>query len=423
MARSFVVQLVILALLHQLKTLKAQQEQNSTANQSLQYHHVCPKDFENIGRKCYYFSQSTTTWFAALFTCRDLKGNLSVFTERYDQRHLEQYLFKNKQIRNRPNGLNEFWVGGFKDWKRKQWVYPDGSLLQFPTLKDIHSIHQDNWTCLLIDSNMKRWSAKNCIEKHPFICESPIEASVILKIIDKKVKRRITIDECISNSAKLTKKQKRKCLKLLNDNDNPNNEPAAVMQPSRPGYTSNSIKAISHICPQNWMSLGNNCYLFSKDKVTWSNAHFNCDQINSKLAIVRSRVQDQKLRIFLNGFTEKQERWIGGRYNGKRNEWIWALNGKPLKYKGFAEEPKVNSSDPIYWHAIVMDPVYGYKWSHRNELEKHAYICQVKGRAVKRLNYPRRPSATIQITQHKWRNLNKRRDRSSSRRSNRNKRY
>lgn len=126
------------------------------------------------------------------------------------------------------------------------------------------------------------------------------------------------------------------------------------------------------------MSIGNQCYLFSKEKATWADAHFNCEQINAKLAVVKSKAQDQKLRIFLNGFTgkmhkffmvrviyifasEKQERWLGARYNSKTKKWIWALNGKALKYNGFVGNMAKNSSETLDWQAVVMDPRYAYR--------------------------------------------------------------
>ncbi|XP_019769036.2 uncharacterized protein LOC109543657 isoform X1 [Dendroctonus ponderosae] len=402
-------------------------------NQSLQYHYVCPKNFENVGRKCYHFSNTTATWFQSYFGCRDYVGsNLTVFIDRYDQKQLENFLFRSRG-KNRVQALHSYWVGGFKDWKQKKWIYTDGLLMQYPTFKEIHMSERDNWTCLLIDGVRKRWKAEDCMERRPFICETKSIASVVLHVVDKKVKKKITIDECISNSATLTNKQRRKCLKLLegdakNTNQNVLNEPAAVIQQAKPAYSNHPtvIRAISHICPQNWMSLGNQCYLFSKERVTWSDAHFNCGQINAKLVMIRSKVQDQKLRIFLNGFTEKQERWIGGRYNVKTGEWIWALNGKPLKYNGFIKEPILNATGSIDWQAIIMDPQYGYRWSSRNQLERHFYICQVKGRAVKRLNYSKRPSATIEISPdrrfQKRIYSNSRLKSRSSRRANRNKR-
>lgn len=71
------------------------------------------------------------------------------------------------------------------------------------------------------------------MEKRPFICETKAMASVVLKVVDKKVKRKVTIDDCISNPELLTKKQKRKCLKLLDGVDRTQDvydEPAAVSE-------------------------------------------------------------------------------------------------------------------------------------------------------------------------------------------------
>lgn len=45
----------------------------------------------------------------------------------------------------------------------------------------------------------------------------------------------------------------------------------------------------------------------------------------------------------------------------KTGNWIWALNGKPLKYNGFIKEPILNATGTIDWQAIIMDPQYGYR--------------------------------------------------------------
>lgn len=78
-------------------------------DRTLQYYeYQCPKHFKNVGRKCYHFSNTTATWFQAFFSCKDFSAsNLTVFTERYDQKQLEHYLFRNK-IKN---------SGKYIDWK------------------------------------------------------------------------------------------------------------------------------------------------------------------------------------------------------------------------------------------------------------------------------------------------------------------
>lgn len=68
------------------------------------------------------------------------------------------------------------------------------------------------------------------------------------------------------------------------------------------------------------------------------------------------------VRVFTNIFgTEKQERWLGARYNSKTKKWIWALNGKALKYNGFVDNVTKNSSETFDWQAVVMDPRYAYR--------------------------------------------------------------
>lgn len=64
---------------------------------------------------------------------------------------------------------------------------------------------------------------------------------------------------------------------------------------------------------------------------------------------------------YLPIFLEKQERWLGARYNSKTKNWIWALNGKALKYNDFVNNVAKNSSETLDWQAVVMDPRYAYR--------------------------------------------------------------
>ncbi|XP_030757501.1 uncharacterized protein LOC115883300 isoform X2 [Sitophilus oryzae] len=388
----------------------------ANTDERFDYRYTCPKSFSNIGRKCYHFNNGSATWFQAFYTCHDLSSsNLTMFSSRPDLLQFERHMLKNK--RKFGSQSTSFWVGGFKNWKQKRWIYTDGSPIKFLSLKDIDRDGEDNWTCLLFDVERNRWRAENCMKPNPFICETEPEALVAFKVMDKKSEKKLTVERCLENFETLTKRQKKRCQRLKNKLLN---KPAAKAKPAYQSKPTTIKSSMSYICPQNWMVLGSQCYLFSRDKATWSDAHFNCAHINSRLAIIRSRVQDKKLKIFLNGFTEKQERWIGGRFNDKTKKWVWALNGNQLRYQGFAEEVLQNPTNGSNWNAIIMDPQYSYQWSYRNEMEKHNYICQVKGMAVKRLNPPR--GATIEITSHPRYQMRSSSGR-ATRRANRNKRF
>ncbi|XP_060517670.1 secretory phospholipase A2 receptor-like isoform X2 [Cylas formicarius] len=355
-------------------------------NNSVRYRYICPETFKQIGKQCYHFSNSSDTWFQAYYKC-----NLTVLSERYDFRSLEQYFLRNT---SRHIGKKGYWIAAIKDWKQNKWMwYSSGKPVKFPAAIE-EQYQQKEWICLSFDISTRRWVARNCMEELPYICQTEPKALVAFKIVDKKFKRKISLDKCITDTQNLSRRQKFKCEKILRTNGlnlHPN-EPAA-----RPN--DNHSKIINHICPQNWISLGRKCYRLSKDAVTWSQAYYRCDQNNSKLAIVRSKSQDYKLRMLLNGFTDKQERWIGGISNGRKGGWIWAQSGQSLKYTGFAKNVQSNVLSYMEWHqaAIMMDPKFEYQWNFSNIMEKKHYICQVKGKSVKQILSPRRPQATIVV--------------------------
>ncbi|XP_076269286.1 secretory phospholipase A2 receptor-like isoform X2 [Rhynchophorus ferrugineus] len=362
-------------------------------NESLNYRYACPDKFTAIGRKCYRFYGGTSTWFQAFYACKNLNDStLTIFSNRQELLQFESFLVKDKL---KTVGQNRtFWVGAFKDWQQKKWIYTDGTPVKYLSLREFSKNGHDNWTCLLVDTQRNRWRSENCMNSIPFVCETEAKMSVEFKTTDKKIDRRSNVHRCVERYNSLTDKQKKKCQKLKKKMAQTNSESKTqAAYPSKP-----TTKGISYLCPQNWMLLGNQCYLFSTKNATWSDAHFNCASINAHLAIIKTKAQDKKLRIYLNQFTERKERWIGGRYNGKTNEWVWALNARPLQFKGFAEEVLQNSTIATEWQALIVDPQYSYQWNFRNEMEEHCYICQVKGRMVKKLRQPR--GTTIEITSH-----------------------
>lgn len=72
--------------------------------------------------------------------------------------------------------------------------------------------------------------------KRSYICEAPVTATVLRKVVQTDAKRRITIDDCVTNHHLLTRRQQQRCLRLLDGNGQKRNrhvsqiEPAAVSE-------------------------------------------------------------------------------------------------------------------------------------------------------------------------------------------------
>lgn len=64
---------------------------------------------------------------------------------------------------------------------------------------------------------------------------------------------------------------------------------------------------ISYACKPNTFMIGKKCYYFSKEPSTWNDAFFACKENGDKLAILRNKKQEFKIREFLTDqFVGKQ---------------------------------------------------------------------------------------------------------------------
>lgn len=63
-------------------------------------------------------------------------------------------------------------------------------------------------------------------------------------------------------------------------------------------------------------------------------------------------------------FSAHLERWIGGRYDWAKHEWLWGASGKVIEYNGFPTPPSTNTTDldAFQWHCIILDPKIRYRY-------------------------------------------------------------
>lgn len=133
-----------------------------------------------------------------------------------------------------------------------------------------------------------------------------------------------------------------------------------------------------YICPPEYLKLNQYCYYFSKNKTTWQDAFFTCQDLHGKFAIVKHVNQDKMLRNFLNKISmSNEERWIGGMYDWEQMKWKWGASGQEMTFKGFSQmDPE--DKEKLQWHCTIMDPHLDYKWNARSCLDQKYFICQTK---------------------------------------------
>ena len=132
-----------------------------------------------------------------------------------------------------------------------------------------------------------------------------------------------------------------------------------------------------YICPPEYLKLNQHCYFFSKNKTTWQDAFFTCQDLQGKFAIIKHVNQDKMLRNFLNKISMvNEERWIGGMYDWEQMKWKWGASGQEMVFQGFSQMEE--DKEKLQWHCTILDPQLGYKWNARSCLEQKYYICQTK---------------------------------------------
>lgn len=82
-----------------------------------------------------------------------------------------------------------------------------------------------------------------------------------------------------------------------------------------------------------------------------------------------------KSLFIIDTFTGQLERWIGGFYNWKQDNWDWGVTGDKVKYKNFGITEQPQSG--FRMSCIVLDPTQQYKWTVRSCLEQKYFICEV----------------------------------------------
>ncbi|KAK9869648.1 hypothetical protein WA026_003395 [Henosepilachna vigintioctopunctata] len=135
-------------------------------------------------------------------------------------------------------------------------------------------------------------------------------------------------------------------------------------------------------CSLEFSLIGTKCYHFSNEATNWDEAYYDCLGKNSSLAILSNAKEEKYLRNFLKrhyrAFGEKN-RWIGGKFDWKNDQWVWAETGEKLSYRAFAKSPPKDKR-LLQWTCIVMDSSRKNKWTFKSCMQRNNYICQKQPR-------------------------------------------
>eukprot|EP00064_Thunnus_orientalis_P014364 superscaffoldBa00002477_g14408 len=138
----------------------------------------CAKGWEQLRGKCYYFSDTYSSWEMSRHFCQNQGGDLVKIDSR-----VEQILLNQKLIDKMINAEDKFWIGLTDSKEENKWFWVDGSSLN-TSLSFWAEREPDNWDgenpegedCVRMGEkaeaeNLKQWFDKSCDKPHKSICE------------------------------------------------------------------------------------------------------------------------------------------------------------------------------------------------------------------------------------------------------------
>ncbi|KAL1256001.1 hypothetical protein QQF64_014062 [Cirrhinus molitorella] len=93
-------------------------------------------------------------------------------------------------------------------------------------------------------------------------------------------------------------------------------------------WTQNLSKALNDsACPKDWEYHAGKCYLFSTNKLNWTDSRDACISDGGHLVIINSR-DEQEFLIDIVGSKYKEDFWIGLTDEKEEGQWLWVDNTK-----------------------------------------------------------------------------------------------
>ncbi|XP_060072174.1 perlucin-like protein [Ylistrum balloti] len=128
----------------------------------------------------------------------------------------------------------------------------------------------------------------------------------------------------------------------------------------------------TNACLDGWIAHDNECFLFSHNQVTWTEAMDICQLFDSKLA----EPQTRELDMFIGNQSVHNRRkyWLGGSDIMHEGHWIWMSNIEPMLYTNW-HAPDPNNGNQ--GEDCLLNNWYKMgEWADGECEWKEFYICQ-----------------------------------------------
>ncbi|KAM8987166.1 CD209 antigen-like protein 2 [Ara ararauna] len=123
---------------------------------------TCPAGWLQFARTCYFFSNTTKSWWEAKEFCADFNGHLAIISSEQENKFLANHIMENRV----------FWLGLTDSDREDHWQWVDGSSLSltFWNKGEPNNVGEYGEDCATIFPN-GLWNDVSCSEKEAWICE------------------------------------------------------------------------------------------------------------------------------------------------------------------------------------------------------------------------------------------------------------
>ncbi|XP_071126788.1 uncharacterized protein [Mytilus edulis] len=170
------------------------------------------------------------------------------------------------------------------------------------------------------------------------------------------------------------------------------------------GITSNSVYTtgltpVTKVCPPNWKSYNDKCYLLLFNQTSWLNARQDCRIMGGDLATVNSQAE-QDLVYSIMSNKGASDVWIGLNDQQEQNFFEW-INGEVTMYTNWNVNQPANTNSANE-NCVMINQTDG-GWQDQNCDEPHQYLCmQAKSGSSQPTLPPQSPGCDIGWTGFRW---------------------
>ena len=293
---------------------------------------VAQATFQN---KRFQLFNEHVTWRVAARKCREMGGRLAEVRSQAENEFLTTFV--------RGKGSDGIWIGARDEDREGEWVWSDGSRVNYGNWASEQPNNlggAENFAMLLVrDGSGDWWDQPNISGlglpadwKTGFVAEFDLPANA--------------------------------------------NPPASTVQsPTVPKPAPTTI-------PYDAVTLQNKRFKLYPETLSWHEAKQKCQQLGGRLAVIRSREENDLVKNLVGGqIADWEGVWLGATDETKEGRWQW-IDGSDLKFKFWStlgKQPNNGGEAANEHYLLMMSKAHLGEWSDQPEIAKVGrvgFVCE-----------------------------------------------